>query len=94
MIAPTNGRIVWFYPTHGDKHIKQRGFKVPLAASVCHVWNDRCVNLDVIDSDGQHWPQTSVILLQDDDLKPEGGRFAVWMPYQIGQAKKHEADPK
>ena len=30
-------------------------------------------------------------LLQDDDLKPEGGRFAVWMPYQIGQAAKHEA---
>jgi hypothetical protein len=30
------------------------------------------------------------MLLQDDDLKPDGEPFCVWMPYQIGQAKKNE----
>lgn len=89
MISPTNGRIVWYTPATVDKEIRHHDFKTPLAAQVCHVWGDRMVNLDVTDSEGRHWPRTSVTLLQDDDLKPEGGRFAVWMPYQIGQAKKH-----
>lgn len=91
MITPTNGRIVWYTPSTDDKEIRQHDFKRPLAAQVCHVWGDRMVNLDVTDSDGRHFPRTSVMLLQDDDLKPEGGRFAVWMPYQVGQAAKHAA---
>jgi hypothetical protein len=31
-----------------------------------------------------------VKLLQDDEAKPDGGRFCCWMPYQTGQAAKYE----
>jgi hypothetical protein len=94
MITPSNGRIVWFTPARGAnaiERISQHDPLVPLAAMVCHVWGDRMVNLDVVDSDGRHHAITSVVLLQDDDPKPEDGRFAQWMPYQKGQAAKTEA---
>lgn len=89
MIPPTNGRIVWYTPATADREICQHDVKTPLAAQVCHVWGDRMVNLDVTDNEGRHFPRTRVTLLQDDDLKPEGGRFAAWMPYQTQQAAKH-----
>lgn len=50
------------------------------------------VNLATFDHNGNPQPKTSVPLLQDDDAKPEGGYFCSWMPYQVGQAKKHEAE--
>lgn len=90
MITPTNGRIVWYTPaSHGDGHppIIQHDPLVPLAAMVVHVWGDRMVNLVVFDSDGYPHRRTSVVLLQDDDPKPEGGRFCAWMPYQKSVAK-------
>jgi hypothetical protein len=90
MITPTNGRIVWFRPQDGDTAIQQHDIRQPLAAQVCHVWGDRMVNLLVTDRNGTTHAQTSVQLLQDDDLKPEGGRFCFWMPYQKGQAAKTE----
>lgn len=92
MIEPANGRIVWFTPGadfHGIHHDETK----PLAATICHVWGDRMVNLDVIDSNGNHWPVTSVDLVQtDDDLAAVKyrGRYAEWMPYQKGQAAKTE----
>lgn len=95
MIKPTPGRVVWFTPstlavsaanfTHNDQ-------TKPLAAMVCHVWGDRMVNLVVFDSNGVPHSRTSVMLLQDDDPKPENGYFCSWMPYQVGQAAKHAAD--
>lgn len=97
MISPTPGRVVWFTP-HTNRHNWPTGFvyddiSQPCAATVARVWNDRMVTLSVIDQAGKPYPETSVVLLQDDDRKPEGGRFASWMPYQVGQAKKHESDP-
>lgn len=97
MITPSNGRIVWYTPSRpvetfdSDKCIAQHDRLVPLAAMVVHVWGDRMVNLVVFDSNGTATPRTSVMLLQDDDAKPEGGRFCSWMPYQKGQAAKAEA---
>ncbi len=93
MIKPSNGRIVWYTPRHsGDGHppIIQTGVD-PLAAMVVHVHGDRMVNLLVVDSDGYRHRRTSVVLLQDDDRKPEEGGFCAWMPYQSGQAAKAEA---
>jgi hypothetical protein len=90
MILPSNGRIVWFTPASGDGVFEQYG-RVPMAAMVCHVWGARMVNLLVTYPDGTQRAETSVTLLQDDDAPPINGRFAEWMPYQIGQAKKHEA---
>jgi len=97
MIQPSNGRIVWYTPAlksgefDSDAAIKQHDKTVPLAAMVVHVWGDRMVNLVVFDSNGTSHARTSVELLQDDDAKPELGRFAAWMPYQKGQAAKTEA---
>lgn len=97
MIKPSNGRIVWYTPSRpsgdfdSDACIVQHDKLKPLAAMVVHVWGDRMVNLVVFDSNGTATPRTSVELLQDDDGKPEGGRFCSWMPYQLGQAAKTEA---
>lgn len=99
MITPSNGRVVWYTPARSfgnaenmsDHAVAQHDKLKPLAAMVVHVWGDRMVNLVVFDSNGSVIPRTSVVLLQDDDPKPEGGRFCSWMPYQLGQAAKTEA---
>lgn len=90
MIVPTNGRVVWFTPAAHDTLHSSYGDK-PWAAHVCHVWHERMVNLLVIQPDGQTRIETSVALLQDDDPRPDAGRYAEWMPYQNGQAAKAEA---
>lgn len=64
----------------------------PLAATVAFVHGDRMVNLSVVDANGYQFSRTSVRLIQEGDDRPENGGFAEWMPYQIGQAKKHDSD--
>jgi hypothetical protein len=92
MITPSNGRIVWYTPARvGDENMAQHNPVVPLAAMVVNVWGDRMVNLVIFDGNGGMFARTSVTLLQDDDRKPEEGRFCAWMPYQKGQAAKTEA---
>lgn len=88
-IVPTNGRIVWYTPEIADfdRGMVQAGH-APLAAIVTHVWNDRCVNLTVFDSNGFSHPRTTVTLVQDGDLIDQHGRYCEWMPYQKGQAAK------
>lgn len=87
MIVPTNGRVVWFYP--GGKSAFDAGVQ-PHSAQVAYVHNVRLVNLGALQSNGVAYSATSVQLLQDDDAMPEGP-FAMWMPYQQGQAAKTEA---
>lgn len=94
MIKPTVGRVVWFRHFKGDPGFAKNDTDQPLAAIVAYVWADDMVNLVVFDHNGVSWPRTSVKLVQD-DIRPEnrpapGDEFAEWMPYQIGQAKKHE----
>ena len=60
----------------------------PFAATVAYVHSDRMVNLSYFDHDGLGWSQTSVPLVQEGDEKPVG-MYCEWMPYQLGQAKKH-----
>jgi hypothetical protein len=88
-IIPTVGRVVWFYPDDSFIGLYHSPGQ-PLAALIAHVWGDRMVNLMVIDSGGNPVPVTSVDLLGEDDSTEGRGRHATWMPYQIGQAKKHE----
>ena len=85
IIKPTVGRVVWFY-----KYVPGQGHKGPLAAHVCRVWSDGMVNLMVIDQDGNPHPETSVALVQEGHEAPQAN-YCGWMPYQIGQAAKHEA---
>jgi hypothetical protein len=95
MIKPTNGRIVWFTPGRYDEELYPVWVKygpTPWAAQVCWVWGDQCVNLLVTAPDGSAWKRTSVFLRQDGDAIIDGQQYAEWMPYQVGQAKKHEAE--
>jgi hypothetical protein len=83
MISPTIGRIVWY----------RDGSSQPLAAIVTYVWSDRLVNLAVFNpNDCLPFGKTSVTLMQDGDQLPVGESYAEWMPYQKGQAAKHDAE--
>lgn len=81
MIPPTIGRKVWFYSAPGTPEQD---------ATVIDVHGDRCVSLFVVNRGGTVSTPRSVILVQEGDPVP-AGQHATWMPYQIGQAKKHAA---
>ncbi len=89
LIAPTVGRVVWFYPA---SNTAESGFARhpdgggPYAAVIAHVWNDHMVNLSVFDANGAAHSRTSITLLHDDDAATDSA-FCVWMPFQKGQAK-------
>ena len=53
--------------------------------------NAGMVNLAAFDHNSVPLAFTSVTLVQENDPKPEG-YYAEWMPYQVGQAKKHADD--
>lgn len=90
MIKPTIGRVVWYRANDNDP-IKLDS-KQPLAALVTYVHSDRMVNLVVFDPNGVPASRTSVTLVQEGDGILNGSSYAEWMPFQVGQAKKHEAD--
>jgi hypothetical protein len=89
VIKPTVGRVVWYWPKGSDQLINHQPDQ-PLAAIVCYVHSDRMVNLQVFDVNGESQSRTSVALRQEGDDEPKFSHCQ-WMPYQIGQAKKHEA---
>jgi hypothetical protein len=93
MIQPSIGRVVWYFPSKDHEDINKFSDQ-PMAALVTHVWGDRCINIAAFDHHGSAFPVQSVTLLQDHDAPLEGGRYAMWMPYQIAQAAKHAADPE
>lgn len=83
-IKPTIGRVVWFYPSG------HREGSLPHAAMIAYVHSDTLVNLGALDPNGRSYSETSVTLIQEGDAVPDGGRYATWMPFQIGQAKQTE----
>lgn len=91
IISPTPGRVVWFFYRGGKDTFHAPSADQPCAAIVAHVWGDRMVNLGVFDADGISHSFTSVTLVQEGDSVPEYGHYAMWMPYQTNQAKKHAA---
>jgi hypothetical protein len=88
MIRPTVGRVVLYTPQKTDELIYVLGEK--LAAIICKIWSDTCVNLAVFDANGVATNVTSVPLIQDMEPKPDGGFYCEWMEYQKGQAAKTE----
>jgi hypothetical protein len=84
-IKPTIGRVVWFYPQGHREGVQ------PHAALIAFVHSDKMINLGVFDSNGHSYSETSVPLLQEGDAVPDEGRYATWMPFQIGQAEKNAA---
>lgn len=90
VIQPTVGRVVWYRPSVSDVDLPHDR-KEPLAALVTRVWGERCVNLVVFDANGNAHGRTSVRLVQqDDEIASVDEAFAVWMPYQRGQAAKND----
>lgn len=89
MIKPTIGRVVWFWP--GDvmmspKHFAYHDKKQPCSAQVVYVWSDTCVNLQVLDQNGNAHSFSSVPLIQPGSSAPQDSCFCEWMPYQVAQA--------
>lgn len=101
VIKPTVGRKVWYRPSASDvvgpvpmsvagpADDPSKG--QPLDATVIAVWGDRMVSLLVTDIVGRQFPVLSCTLLQEGDERPAAGRYAEWMPYQQGQARKEAA---
>jgi len=100
-IAPTIGRRVWYWPSEAEyqasasnrtmveppMRLKDRA--QPCDAGICYVHTDGTINITVADHTGAMHARQGVPLLQDDAPEPRGvGGFAVWMPYQKGQAAK------
>lgn len=84
IIKPTVGRVVWFHKYNGVS-----GHQGPLAALVTKIHSDTCVNLVVFSETGVPFGETSVVLIHNEDTYT--GNYCCWMPYQKGQAAKHEA---
>lgn len=89
VIPPTPGRVVWYFPSLGDKFPLPSDGQ-PLAATVARVWNDRMVNLTVHDADGNVHARTSVQLVQPGEPVPSTA-YCCWMPFQREQAAKQQA---
>lgn len=89
MIKPSIGRIMWYWPE------KEHREDQPWAAIVTYVRGDNMVNLAVWNSDSHGQPKHSVPVVQEGSPYTAGDSpYVEWMPYQIGQAKKHEAEDK
>lgn len=86
-IKPTVGRSILYYPKATDPGAKPPPGQAH-AAIVSAVWTDTCINIAYFDANGVSFNATSVLLVQGDE-HPEAG-YAAWMPYQVGQAAKHE----
>lgn len=93
MIKPTNGRGVWFYPASGDPVFPP----IPLdydaggyAAIVTWCHEDGTISVCAHDGAGNPHGRRHIQLVQDDSPAPDGA-YCAWMPYQKGQAAKHDA---
>lgn len=97
IIKPTIGRMVWYRPRVADTNMLVIGTRgllsaQPLAAQICGVWSDTCVNLSILDASGNRHTRPSVLLVQAGAPMPDGGGYCEWMPYQVGQAQKDPGD--
>ena len=83
MISPTVGRVVWVWKREGQIDTSQ-----PEAALVTYVHNDRLINVAGFTQESHPFREIKLLLEQEED-EPSHTTHASWMPYQIGQAKKH-----
>lgn len=93
IILPTLGRVVWFKPGKGSPQVPStNGY---CTAQIIDVLDYETVNLVVVDSAGTRHVLDHIDLVQDESLLCEDehqiGGYAVWMPYQKGQAAKTES---
>lgn len=84
IIQPTISRQVHYFPNKGEP-VNVRHEEQPFAATVCCVHNDRLVNLQIIDHEGNAYGRRNVKLVQPGEPHPATGAFCCWMGFQIGQ---------
>lgn len=89
-IAPTIGRQVWFYP-RGIDVLATADDDIAFAATICRIWSDRMVNLQVIDQAGNSHARTSTLLLQGDEDYAPSGSYCQWTPHQLEQIQASPA---
>lgn len=91
-IKPTVGRVVLYYP-YGHPAGEE-----PLAAQIATVQPSGLLNLGALSRRGDAFPAENVRLLEPgvEPNRHADGRVsedcAVWMPYQVTQAAKHDAE--
>lgn len=85
LIAPTVGRVLHFYTTI-EGH--EQG---PFAALIACVNDDGTINITFFDTDGTVSNATDIPIVGEDD-RSNFEDYCVWMPYQIGQAKRPPSD--
>lgn len=88
-IEPTIGRVVWYYPSYVGEPPKEREH---LAAIVSDVLDNGHINIAGFRSNGQAFYDQDIRLVQDGEETPATAHYCTWMPYQVGQAKKAEAE--
>jgi hypothetical protein len=87
MISPSVGRVLWFFDENHELGNQ------PKAALVTFVHDDTRLNLAVFTADGHAGAYQNVRLFQEGETFGSGDLpCCTWMPYQIGQAKKHETE--
>lgn len=91
VIAPTVGRVVWFRHNGVCRHMNILDPEQPMKADVVFVHPDGKVNLTVFDHRSNQHDIQNLTLVQEGDDKPADEPYCEWMPYQIGQAKKEDA---
>lgn len=82
MIKPTIGRKVWFYDEPNTP--EQDG-------TIFNVIDDHNIGVRVTNRTGNVYSRDLVLLVQDGETPPNGPHCR-WMPYQVGQAKRHEPE--
>lgn len=89
MIAPTVGRVVWYWKD-GIGQIKAG--EQPCAAQVAYVHSDTLINIGYLDHNGHTHNATSVRLVQDEPITGDMQTpFCTWMPYQKAVATGQQA---
>jgi hypothetical protein len=74
--TPEIGQPVWYYADHArTKGMKSHDWDVPFAALVTYVWDDRLVNLLVVDHDGSTFALARVPVFQGDDEDDRSAPF-------------------
>lgn len=89
-IVPTIGRKVWYRPGPDDEIMTVVNKDLPFDATVVCVINDALVHLVIFDHHGYSHRRFAIPVVNEGEPKPTEAPYVEWMPYQIGQAKKHE----
>lgn len=84
VILPTVGRHVHFFPNETERYMVRRSGQ-PLHAVVLFVHNERRVNLQVVDHDGNVYTEAGAVLVQPDDAFVTGSSHCRWP--EFGPAK-------